>query len=56
VIDNKPDLPADICKDCARYLANICRPGISAEYMQRLMDELVPVSILKLMQVDAAEI
>jgi hypothetical protein len=50
VIDNKPDLPNDIAKDAARYLCNICRPGISPEYMQRLMDELVPVSILKLMQ------
>ena len=50
IVESRDDLPMDVCKDAAKYLSNICRP-LSLEYMKKLMDELVPVTILKLMQV-----
>lgn len=48
-IDSNASLPMDVCKDAARYLSNICRP-VSKDYARRLMDESVPISILKLIQ------
>lgn len=46
IIDSRKDTPMDICKDEAKYLANICRPT-SKEFMRRLVADSVPVTILQ---------
>jgi hypothetical protein len=49
LVNTNSSLPLDICQDAARYLSNVCRP-LSKDYMHRLVEEAVPTTILKLMQ------
>lgn len=49
IVDKTPNLPADIAKDAARYLANISQPT-SKEYLSRLVLDGVPIVILQLLR------